>query len=77
MNVSIDRRACGRAEPDLGNPVAPRDYDGSRERDPNPEPTASLHQTPGKQARPNLPSNRRARASVSILTPIFRAWRAR
>ncbi len=38
----------------LGNPMTPPDYAGSRERDPNPEPTASLDQTPGQTGSTRL-----------------------
>ena len=49
-----------------GNPVTPTDYAGSRERDPHPEPTASLEHTAGKPARPDPPgANRRAPARLA------------
>ena len=47
-----------------GNSVTPTDYAGSRERDPHPEPTASLEHTAGKPARPgHQPTRPQTRAS--------------
>ena len=46
--------------------LTPTDYAGSRERDPHPEPTASLEHTAGKPARPDPPgANRRAPARLA------------